>query len=157
MIKAAADGRRTRSDRFGGTPSRYKDVMRFSRLTFLIAGIYGLLVMVPQYFMESQIGTDNPPAITHPEYFYGFVGVTVAFQLVFIIISTDPQKYRPLILASIVEKFSFVIASAILLVNGRLAGPIVYGAAIDLVLGTLFAISWFKLASAGSKPGPSAD
>lgn len=119
--------------------------MKFARYTFLIAGVYGLLALVPQYFMENQIGIDNPPAITHPEYFYGFVGVAIAFQLVFIIISTDPQKYRPLILPSLVEKFSFVIAAAFLLAQGRLAGMIIFGAAIDLLLGILFAVSWFKL------------
>jgi len=117
--------------------------MKFARWTFLIAGIYGLLALVPMYFMETQFGLDNPPAITHPEFFYGFIGVAVAFQFVFIIISTDPQKYRPLMLASIVEKFSFAIAAAVLLLNGRLAGPIVIGAGIDLVLGVLFSLAWF--------------
>ena len=96
------------------------------------------------YFMETQIGVDNPPALTHPEYFYGFVGVAVAFQLVFIIISTDPRKYRPFMLASIVEKFSFAIAAAALLIDQRLAGPIVIGAAIDLVLGVLFILAWYR-------------
>lgn len=120
--------------------------MKFARWTFLIAGVYGLLALVPMYFMEARIGIDNPPAITHPEYFYGFIGVAVAFQLVFIIISTDPQKYRPLMLAAIVEKFSFAIAAAGLLLNGRLAGPIIIGAAIDALLGLLFAIAWLKTA-----------
>ena len=117
--------------------------MRFARWTFLIAGIYGLLALLPMYFMETQFGVDNPPAITHPEFFYGFIGVAVAFQLVFIIISTDPQKYRPLMLAAIVEKCSFVVASAVLLLNGRLAGPILIGAGIDLLLGVLFFLTWF--------------
>lgn len=130
--------------------------MKFARYTFLIAGVYGLLALVPQYFMENQIGIDNPPAITHPEYFYGFVGVAIAFQLVFIIISTDPQKYRPLILPSLVEKFSFVIAAAFLLAQGRLAGMIIFGAAIDLLLGILFAVSWFKLIRE-SKPAVASD
>ena len=121
--------------------------MRFARWTFLIAGIYGLLALVPMYFMEAQIGIDTPPAITHPEYFYGFTGVAVAFQLVFIIVSTDPQKYRPLMLAAIVEKLSFAIAAALLLINGRIAGPILIGAAIDAVLAILFAVAWFKTAT----------
>lgn len=118
--------------------------MKFAKYTFLVAGIYGLLVLVPQYFLEKQIGIDTPPAITHPEFFYGFLGVAIAFQLVFIVISGDPQKYRMLILPSIVEKFSFVIAAAVLIANGRLEGPVIYGAAIDLVLGLLFIVSWFK-------------
>jgi len=125
--------------------------MKFARYTFLIAGIYGLLVLVPQYFMEAKIGVDNPPAITHPEYFYGFIGVAVAFQLVFIIISTDPQKYRPLILAGLVEKFSFPIAVALLVYVGRTSGPIIIGAAIDVLLGILFTVSWFKLTAAEVK------
>src|SRR5687768_13121581 len=118
--------------------------MKFARYTFLIAGIYGLLVLVPQYFLESQIGADNPPAITHPEYFYGFIGVAVAFQLVFILIGTDPVKYRAMIIPSIVEKFSFAIAVVLLLWAGRVSGQILIGAAIDAVLGILFILSLIK-------------
>ena len=119
--------------------------MRFARWTFLIAGIYGLLALVPMYFMEEQIGIDTPPAITHPEYFYGFIGVAVAFQLVFLTISTDPVKYRPLMLAAIVEKLSFAIAACVLLMQGRVAGMIILGAGIDLVLGVLFFLAWFRI------------
>jgi hypothetical protein len=119
--------------------------MRFARWTFLIAGIYGMLALVPMYFMEEQIGIDTPPAITHPEYFYGFIGVAVAFQLVFLTISTDPVKYRPLMLAAIVEKLSFAIAAGVLLMQGRLAGMIILGAGIDLVLGGLFFLAWFRI------------
>ena len=122
--------------------------MRFAKYTFLIAGIYGLLALLPMYFTEAQYGVDNPPAITHPEFYYGFIGVAVAFQIVFIIISRDPFKYRTLILPSIIEKFSFVIAVAILVYAGRTSGLIVIGAGIDALLGTLFSISWFKLSGA---------
>lgn len=125
--------------------------MRFARWTFLIAGIYGLLALVPMYFMEAQIGIDSPPPITHPEYFYGFIGVAVAFQLVFIIISTDPAKYRPLILTAIVEKFSFAIAAGVLLLQGRLAGMIILGAGIDLVIGVLFIFSWISSGMANGR------
>jgi hypothetical protein len=119
--------------------------MKFAKITFLIAGIYGLLALIPMFFLETQYGTDNPPAITHPEFYYGFIGVAVAFQIVFLIISRDPARYRAMIVPSIVEKFSFVIAVAILVSAGRTSGQIVLGAAIDAVLGTLFTISWFKL------------
>jgi hypothetical protein len=36
---------------------------------FQIAGVYGILVVAPMYFSESQILRDFPWAITHPEYF----------------------------------------------------------------------------------------
>ena len=48
--------------------------MKFAKIIFLVAGIYGVLVLAPIYFMESTIGRQTPPAITHPEYFYGFLG-----------------------------------------------------------------------------------
>ena len=88
--------------------------MKFATWVFRIAGIYGLLVMTPQYFLEAQIGRDQPPPITHPEFFYGFVGVAVAWQLAFLVISLDPARYRLLMLPAIVEKATFAIATAVL-------------------------------------------
>jgi hypothetical protein len=40
--------------------------------------IYGLLLMFPIYGLEARIGQRPPPPITHPEYYYGFVGTTLA-------------------------------------------------------------------------------
>ena len=40
---------------------------RFARRVFMVAGVYGLIVLLPQYSMEAQIGRDYPPPITHPE------------------------------------------------------------------------------------------
>jgi len=47
--------------------------MTFARRVFTIAGIYGLLVVTPLYLLEDRIGRDQPPPITHPEFFYGFL------------------------------------------------------------------------------------
>ena len=126
--------------------------MKFAKYTFRIAGIYGLLVLLPQYFIEAGGGLGAP--ITHPEFYYGFLGVAVAFQLVFLAIASDPKKYRLFILPSIVEKFSFAVAVAILYLKGRTGGQIVAGAAIDAILGVLFVVCWFKLAAAESVPEP---
>jgi len=122
--------------------------MKFARYIFLIAGIYGLVVMLPQYFLEQRIAIDSPPAITHPEFFYGFIGVTVAFQIVFLIIGTDPIKYRLMIVPSLVEKLSFVIAVAALYAERRVGMPIIIGALLDAVLAVLFIISGISLCKA---------
>ena len=37
--------------------------------------------------MEARVGRDYPPAITHPEYFYGFLGVAAAWQVAFLVIA----------------------------------------------------------------------
>ena len=122
--------------------------MKFARYTFLIAGIYGLLVLLPIYFSEPGVARDYPPAITHPEYFYGFAGVAIAFQFVFLIISRDPLKYRLMIFPSLIEKFSFGIAVVVLQMQNRIPLPMFAGGMIDTLLGVLFIISYFKLAKA---------
>jgi hypothetical protein len=119
--------------------------MKFARYTFAAAGAIGILVLVPMYFFLEKTGADNPPPVTHPEFYYGFVGVALAFQIVFFIIATDPLKYRPLMLASIVEKFAFVIPTFYLYSQGRVAGPVVGGAALDLMWGVLFVVSYFLI------------
>jgi hypothetical protein len=40
----------------------------------------GLLALLPQYFLEAGNGLDFPPAINHPEYYFGFIGVAVVWQ-----------------------------------------------------------------------------
>lgn len=123
--------------------------MGFARWTFRGAGIYGLLVLLPQYFLEERIGQDAPPAITHPEYFYGFAGIAIAWQVAFLIIGHDPQRYRTMMLPAVLEKFSFIGAVAPLYLGGRVAGPVVGFAAIDLVLGILFLVAYFRVGKAG--------
>ena len=120
--------------------------MKFAKITFLIAGIYGLIVLLPLYFMEQQTGRDYPPPITHPEYYYGFIGVAVAWQLVFLVMSRDPVRYRPLMLPAIVEKVSFGIPVAILYLQQRVSPFIVGGATIDALLGVLFLVAYLKTA-----------
>ncbi len=116
--------------------------MKFTRTVFQIAGIYGLIVLVPQFFLERQTGEMNPPAITHPEFFYGFLGVAVAWQVGFLIIARDPLRYRPLFVAAMIEKFSFAIATAVLFFQQRLAASMFVAGMIDLILGILFVVAW---------------
>jgi hypothetical protein len=119
--------------------------MKFAKYTFYAAGIYGLLVLVPQYFLLEKTGRDYPPAVTHPEYYYGFVGVAVAFQVVFLLIGSNPVRYRPLMLvAALLEKFPFPIAVAALYAFGTVPLPIIGGAVMDVILGILFLIAYLK-------------
>ena len=118
--------------------------MKFAKLVFLVAGIYGLIVMLPQYFLESRIGVDSPPPITHPEFYYGFIGVTVAWQLAFLVLSTDPVRYRPLMIPAVFEKLSFVVAIALLFVQQRVSSLMLAPAGIDLLLGILFVAAFLK-------------
>ena len=116
--------------------------MKFARNVFLIAGIYGIIALLPQYFMENKIGVDNPPPITHPEYFYGFIGVGLAWQILFLIIARNPRMYRWVMLPSALEKLSFGCAALMLYSQHRLAFQVVGFGLIDLGLAALFIISF---------------
>ena len=118
--------------------------MIFAKRVFLIAGIYGLLVLLPLYFMEARIGRDQPPAITHPEYFYGFLGVAVAWQAAFLVIARDPVRFRPLMLPAVLEKASFGLPAVALWSGGRLAAQMLAAGLIDLTIGVLFLVAYLR-------------
>jgi hypothetical protein len=120
--------------------------MKFARLIFGAAGIFGLVVIGPMYFLEDRIGSDTPPAITHPEFFYGFVGLALAWQIAFLCLAVDPVRYRLLMLPSMFEKFSFAIAVGILVFKNRAPASVAAFAGVDLVLGILFVIAYLKTA-----------
>ena len=120
--------------------------MKFAKLLFLIAGIYGLLALLPQYFLEDYNGRNYPPPITHPEYYYGFIGVAVAWQLLFLILAKDPARFRPMMIAAVLEKLSFGIAAVILYVQQRVAPAVLGFGLLDLTLAALFVAAYVKTA-----------
>lgn len=112
--------------------------VKFAKIVFTIAGMYGLLATVPLYFLEARIGADFPPAVTHPEYFYGFAGVCATWHLLLLIVARDPLRYRPVMLAAVLEKLSFAIAAAMLHASGRLAAQTFYISLADWLFAFLF-------------------
>ena len=112
--------------------------MRFAKIVFLIAGIWGLAVVTPLFFLFDYIGKQYPPAVTHPDIYYGFVTVTLAWQVAFLLISRDPVRFRPLMPAAMIEKFAYVIALAVLHSQGQIQFGQAAAGIPDFVLGTLF-------------------
>ncbi len=125
--------------------------MKLARWIFGAAGIYGVLLIAPLYFMEARIGRDDPPAITHPEYFYGFAGITLAWQIVFLMIARDPARYRPLMLASVLEKLAWGAAAIVLFQQQRVSGMTLGFGSIDLLLGALFVVAFFFTSRADTR------
>ena len=111
---------------------------------FQIAGWYGIILQVPQYFMEAKTGEDYPPPINHPEYYYGFLGVTIAFAILFLFIAKNPVRYRSMMIPSILEKISFPPAVFILYAQGRLHPVVIIFGIIDLAFALLFLIAYLK-------------
>jgi len=70
--------------------------LRFAKIVFRIAGVWGFVVLIPLYFLLDLIGRQYPPAITHPDFYYGFVGITLVWQVAFLVIANDPVRFRPM-------------------------------------------------------------
>jgi hypothetical protein len=98
--------------------------------------------------MEQTINKQDPPSITHPMFFYGFVGVTLAWQFLFFAIARQPVRLRPVIPFAVLEKLSFGIGALCLYRQGRLDHGDLYFGGIDLVLAILFMVVWSRTGSA---------
>ena len=122
---------------------------RFARRVFNGAAIYGLVALLPQYVLEDRLGRDFPPAITHQEHFYGFIGIAIAWQVAFLVIARDPVRYRALMPVAVLEKLAFGGAAVVLFALGRVAWPVLAVGLVDLFLATLFLAAYRVTPRAG--------
>jgi len=118
--------------------------MKFAKILFYIAGIWGILVITPLFFIFDKIGQQDPPPITHPLFFYGFAGVTLAWQFVFLVIASNPVRFRPLMLVGILEKLGYFVPALILYNQHRVHIADVYISCGDALLAILFLMAYFK-------------
>jgi hypothetical protein len=118
--------------------------MKFARIIFSIAFVWGLLILTPLLFLFNLISEKDPPPITHPAFYYGFVSAGLAFQFVFLVIARDPIRFRLMMLPSILEKFGYFTALAILYLQHRLHPQDFAFASIDALFGILFIVAFFR-------------
>ena len=118
--------------------------MKFAKSIFWIAAIWGFLMITPLYFMFDLIGKKDPPPITHPAFFYGFVGVALVWQIAFIFIARDPVRFRPFMIPAILEKLVYAIPVIILVAEKRTNPNDLVFSAIDLTLGALFVAAYIR-------------
>lgn len=116
--------------------------MRFSKVLFRVAGITSILILLPFFFLYKQIGVSDPPAITHPEYFYGFLVVGLAFDVCFLVIGNDPVRLRPAMIPAAVEKLGYGLASLVLFLSGQTAWQQMAFASQDILFGILFLVAY---------------
>jgi hypothetical protein len=128
--------------------------MKFARLVFWAAAIYGVAVIFPMYFNEPNTSTQSPPAMTHAEYYYGFAGVTLVWQILFVLIALRPDRYRTIMVFCVLEKLSLVPAFLILNPQGRFPQMWIPAIIIDLVLGILFLVAFIKTRNSDRQPDP---
>jgi hypothetical protein len=118
--------------------------MKFAKISFRIAAIYGLLVLVPPLFLEARYGRDYPPPVTHPEFFYGFFAVAIGWQILFLVLAADPLKYRAMMIPSMLEKFGYPLALIFLYAQNRVAPGVLALGSLDWIFLVLFVLAYVK-------------
>lgn len=116
--------------------------MRFARWVLAIAGIFGVIVIAPMFVLEDVFARGT--ALSHPENYYGFVAVTLAWQLTYLLIATDPVRYRPVILLGALGKAIFAAALWALHALGRIPVELPLFALSDVLIAVLFVAAWVK-------------
>ena len=118
--------------------------MRFAKSVFWIAGLWGIVVLVPLYFLVDISGKPWPPPLNYPHFFYGFISVALAWQIAFLIIGSSPARYRLLMIPAILEKLGHVATVSTLYARGAIGVDDAMTASPDLLLGILFVIAFIK-------------
>jgi len=116
--------------------------MTFARIAFIVAGAWGVLVLTPLFFLVDVTGRQYAPPSAYPQFFYGFLSVAMAWQIAFLLIGSDPARFRLFMLPSIVEKFGHVLVVTSLYRQARISSVDAQAAWPDLVLGIVFIASF---------------
>ena len=112
--------------------------MRFAKVVFIGAGVWGIVVLTPLYFLLDVSGRQYATQTTYPQFVYGFLSVAMAWQIAFVMIGMNPVRFRPLMIASMVEKLGHVMTVAVLYGRARISTLDAMAAGPDLLLGALF-------------------
>jgi hypothetical protein len=115
--------------------------MRLAKWVFRVAGVYGIVMLAPAYFLETTF-TDS----LHPEFYYGFLGVGLAFQALFLMLASDPSRYRPMMIPAILEKVSYGVATFWLFFADRADSSVLLGGCVDWLFVGLFALAYLATA-----------
>ena len=119
--------------------------MKFAKAVFIGAGIWGLLILSPLYFLIDTVAVDHPSVRTEPQFYLGFAAVAVAWQVAFLVIGTNPTRFRTLMLTAMLEKFGYVLSMTVLYVGGRLIQSEALIVIVpDFVLGVLFVAAYLR-------------
>ena len=118
--------------------------MRFARVVFIAAGVWGIVVLTPVFFRVDSTWRQYAAPTAYTPLFYGFLSVAMAWQIAFLVIGSSPARFRPLMIPGIVEKFGHVVGVAVLYGQARISTADALAAGPDLLLGVLFIAAFAK-------------
>ena len=118
--------------------------MTFARVVFIVAGIWGIVVLTPFYWLVDVTGRQYDAPAAYPHFFYGFIGVALAWQIAFLVIGANPTRFRAFMIPAMLEKLGYVATLAVLYGQGRIAPVDALAAVPDGLLGLLFVLAFIK-------------
>lgn len=127
--------------------------MKFARFVFIGAGIWGLSVLTPLYWLVDITGRHYAPPANQPHFFYGFIAVALVWQIAFLLIGTDPVRFRPLMIPAMLEKFSYVSTLIVFYAQSRIPAIDFQPAIPDGLIGLLFIAAFWATRRSPQKAG----
>ena len=121
--------------------------MKFAKMVFVAAGVWGIVILTPFYFLFDAIGRMYSSPINYPQGYYGFLAITMAWQFAFLVIGSNPARYRLMMIPSMVEKFAYVLTMGVLYIQGRIPVTDVLVISPDLLWGVLFVTAFAKMSA----------
>jgi hypothetical protein len=118
--------------------------MRFAKRVFIAAGVWGIAVLTPIYFLVDVTGRHYAQPADYPHFFYGFLSVAMAWQIAFFVIGSNPGRFRPLMIPAAIEKLGHVAVLAVLHGQGRIPAADAQAVWPELLLGLLFIVAFVK-------------
>lgn len=112
--------------------------MRLAKWIFLVAGGFGLLATVPLLFTESAMG------VKQPEFYYGFVCLNLCWQILYLFLSSDPVRYRSMMIPAFLAKASGAIALSWLYLLTRVSTQWIVIGAVDGLFAILFVVAYWS-------------
>ena len=119
--------------------------MTFARVVFIGAAVWGIVVLTPFYWLIDLTGRQYPAPTEYPHFFYGFFSVAMAWQVAFLVIGTNPLRFRPMMVPAILEKFGYIATVTVLYATSRISFEDAIPAVTDLLLGVLFVMAFTKV------------
>ena len=121
--------------------------MNFAKVVFVGAGMWGIGVLTPLYWLVDVSGRRYGVPTEYPQFYYGFLSVAMAWQIAFLIIGSNPARFRMLMIPGMLEKLGFVVPLVVLYQQARVTWADAQAAVPDFALAILMMLAFVKTRS----------
>lgn len=117
--------------------------MKFARTTYLVAGVFGLLLMIPIAYAAIFDASDTMPGLMPAGLtFYGAILQFAACQVLLLILASNPLRFRPMMIPAFLAEVVAPLNTAWLYFYG--VQPWSAVTVVFLLLAILFLVAYFR-------------